>query len=108
MVAVVCAHRLPPVARGEGPDVGLGAGVNLGLADRPMDAKMSSSCLRSGFLGVGFCFFSPRLVILCGIESGAVGSRPPEKGGFGTGGGDVPSAPFILWDDTLGDRFGTN
>jgi hypothetical protein len=77
--AVVCAHRLPPVAKGEGldrgaaaPTVGLGAGVNLGLTDRPMDAKMSSSCLGSGFLGGGFGIFLPRLVTLCsGIDESA-------------------------------------
>lgn len=121
MVAVVCAHRLPPVAKGEGTDrgdaVGLVAGVNLGLEDRPMEAKMSSSCLGAAFLGGGFCIFSPRLVTLCGIESdkprpvgadlGAVGSRPAEKGGFDTGGDDLPSVSCHLGVVALGDRFGT-
>jgi hypothetical protein len=128
MVVVVCAHRLPPVDRDAG--VGLVAGENLGLADRPMDAKMSSSFLGSGFC---FCFFSPILVILCaptgaliggvgtaagagvwatdkprpeGDDLGAAGSRVAEKGGFGSG--DAPSVPCILRGVALGDRFGTN
>jgi hypothetical protein len=65
--AGVVAHRLA-VVDGVGREAGAGACVKVGLADNPIDAKMSSSVLGAGaFLtGATAGFFVPRLVICNG------------------------------------------
>jgi hypothetical protein len=83
------AHRLT-AGRAAGDALAL-AGVKLGLVDKPMLAKMSSSGSGIGFLGAGFGtgFLLPRLVILL-IGADAGGDAIGTGGAVGFDVNDMP------------------
>lgn len=75
---VGAAHRLPERLVSVAAGLGAGAAEKEGAADNPIEAKMSSSCLATGFFaGAGaLCLLGPRLVIC----SPGIPPKLPEAG----------------------------